>query len=214
LFVAAVGVALTLSNFDYIDMHAAWRWWPVVIIAGGLAKAAQSSAASGRGIGLLFAFFGTLMLLDSLRILEFDWWKLWPIQLVVLGGALIWGAMTRNQRRPAALDSKSEVHAMAVLGSSVRGTNSQDFRGGEATAVFGSCEIDLRQASIGSNEVVFDCLAVWAGIEIKIPPDWTVIIQAAPILGSIEDKTMRPAVSNKHLVLRGLAFMGSVEILN
>jgi len=214
LFVAAAGVALTLNNFDYIDMHSAWRWWPLAIIAMGLAKAAQSSGTSGRGAGLAFAFLGTLLLLDSLRILRFDWWELWPIVLVVLGGVMIWGALTRGQTRPRSLDSKSEVHAVAVLGSSVRGSNSQDFRGGEATAVFGSCEIDLRQASIGTQEAVFDTLAVWAGIEIKIPADWTVSVQAAPVLGSIEDKTMRPAVSNKHLVLRGLAFMGSVEITN
>jgi len=215
LFVAAAGVALTLNNFDYIDMHSVWRWWPIVIIAVGLAKATQSAGASGRGAGLAFAFLGTLLLLDSLRILRFDWWELWPLVLIVLGGVMVWGAVTRGQTtRAHSLDSKSEVHAVAVLGSSVRGSNSQDFRGGEATAVFGSCEIDLRQASIGAHEAVFDTMAVWAGIEIKIPPDWTVIVQAAPVLGSIEDKTMRPAVSNKHLVLRGLAFMGSVEITN
>jgi uncharacterized membrane protein (UPF0136 family) len=214
LFVVAGGVALTLDNLGYLDMWSVWRYWPVVLIAVGLAKAAQTSAPSSRAAGLGFAFVGTLMLLNSLDILSFDWWKLWPIALVVLGGVMIWGALSRGRPRPLGLDSKSEVHAVAVLGSSVRGSNSPDFRGGEATAVFGSCEIDLRQASIGASEAVFDTLAVWAGIEIKIPPDWTVIVQAAPVLGSIEDKTMRPAVSNKHLVLRGLAFMGSVEITN
>ena len=178
-----------------------------------LAKATNPSGASGRGAGLAFAFLGTLLLLDSLRILRFDWWELWPLVLIVLGGVMVWGAVTRGQTtRAHSLDSKSEVHAVAVLGSSVRGSNSQDFRGGEATAVFGSCEIDLRQASIGTHEAVFDTMAVWAGIEIKVPPDWTVIVQAAPVLG--EHRGQDDAAGGFEQappVLRGLAFMGSVS---
>ena len=137
--------------------------------------------------------------------------------LVLLGLSMVWGAVGRSHAavpNVASATAASWVQAMAVLGSTLRGSNSQEFRGGEATAVLGSCEIDLRQASIAGTEAVIDAFAMWGGIDIRVPEDWTVVVQALPVMGSFEDKTRRPATPSKHLVIKGLAVMGGVEITN
>jgi predicted membrane protein len=222
LAVIAVGVLLTLENLDYFHIEDLWRWWPVLIIALGLSRATQSR--SGRIGGLVIAGVGTLLLLDSLRLLRFDFWELWPLGLVLIGVSLVWGSISRrggdrggSGGSPGAAQSPtggSWVQASAVLGGTTRGTNSQEFQGGEATAVLGSCEIDLRQASIGSSEAVLDIFAVLGSIQVRIPADWSVVLRGTPVLGSFEDKTRQPANPTKRLIVKGQAVLGSVEVEN
>ena len=55
----------------------------------------------------------------------------------------------------------------------------------------GGCEIDLRQAAI-NGEAVIDVFAMWGGIEIRVPENWTVIGRVTPIMGGFEDTTRPP----------------------
>ena len=81
-----------------------------------------------------------------------------------------------------------------------RGNNSRAFKGGDLTAVMGGCEIDLRHAAI-EGEAVIDVFAIWGGIEIRVPENWTVIGRVTPILGGFEDKT-RPPQRGEHAAPR------------
>ncbi len=105
------------------------------------------------------------------------------------------------------------VNAFAVMGGFTRRLNTQDFRGGTVFAVMGGVKLDLRQASIAQGEAVLDTLAFWGGIEIKVPEDWVIVPQVFPFMGGFEDRTGQPPVgSRKRLVVRGLAFMGGLEV--
>jgi predicted membrane protein len=81
----------------------------------------------------------------------------------------------------------------------------------------GGCEIDLRDASIAADSTaVIDCFAFWGGIDVRVPEDWTVMLEVTPLMGGIEDKT-RPAqqgTSGKRLHVRGFAIMGGIVIKN
>jgi hypothetical protein len=89
----------------------------------------------------------------------------------------------------------------------------QDFKGGNAVAIMGGAKIDLREASIAQGEAVIDVVAFWGGIEIKVPEDWIVSPQVFPFMGGFDDRTGPPPTgSRKRLVVRGLAFMGGVEV--
>ena len=48
----------------------------------------------------------------------------------------------------------------------------------------------------------------------RVPEDWTIIIDAFPFLGAFDDKTRPPKEITKRLIIRGTAVMGCVDIKN
>ncbi len=114
---------------------------------------------------------------------------------------------------PRVRRGENTVNAFVIMGGIGRRFNTQDFKGGTAIAVMGGVELDLRQASIAQGEAAIDVLAFWGGIEIRVPEDWVVESQVFPFMGGFEDRTgPRPSGARKRLVVRGLAFMGGVEV--
>lgn len=110
-------------------------------------------------------------------------------------------------------DDDSIIEVSAILGGFVRRVSSQRFRGGDINVIMAGCEIDLRQASI-EGEAVLNVFALCGGITIKVPPDWSVILQGTPILGGFEEKTIVPPHQLKRLYVSGYAIMGGLEIRN
>lgn len=84
----------------------------------------------------------------------------------------------------------------------------------EASAVMGGCDLDLRDAVPAVDPLAIQVFAMWGGIDIRIPPGWIVDIEAWPILGGVVDNTQAPALPAHRVILRGMAFMGGVEIKN
>jgi hypothetical protein len=214
LLIIAAGVLLTLDNMRVLDAGTYLRWWPVALIALGLAKLWQSRDGCGGGVaGAIFTGVGAWLLLESLDLIRIDIEHAWPILLVILGATLVWRGLRGRPAAPAH-DSTATITAVAILGAVNRGSNSRTFRGGEITAIMGGCEIDLRQASI-DGEAVFDVFAMWGGIDLRVPEDWTVISRVTPLLGGVEDRTRPPQGATTHrLVLRGFAIMGGIEVKN
>ena len=94
-------------------------------------------------------------------------------------------------------------------------SESQDFRGGDISAVMGGAELDLRSARTSSPQVVIDVFAWWGGIDLFVPKDWRVVSEVTPIMAGFDDQT-RPAEGMPHttLVIRGIAIMGGIEVKN
>ncbi|APA69211.1 MULTISPECIES: LiaI-LiaF-like domain-containing protein [unclassified Janthinobacterium] len=111
------------------------------------------------------------------------------------------------------VDEDSIIEVTAILGGYVRRVSSQRFKGGDINVIMAGCEIDLRQASI-EGEAVLNVFAMCGGITIKIPPDWSVVLQGTPILGGFEEKTIVPPNQDKRLYVTGYAIMGGLEIRN
>jgi hypothetical protein len=111
-------------------------------------------------------------------------------------------------------DFPSRLSAFVIMGGVKRGSNAQDFQGGDAFALMGGVEIDLREASMREGAVIFDLFVFMGGVEIRVPDDWAVDNRGLALLGGFEDKTRRPLEAKKRLVLTGLAIMGGVEVKN
>jgi predicted membrane protein len=119
---------------------------------------------------------------------------------------------------PAAPNSGEPVHAslFSLLSSSKRRWGRSVFRGAEATAFMGGCELDLRDALMSSGELaVVDVFVIMGGVNIFVPPNWTVSQEVVPLLGGVHDKTRSvPSNPAQHLLVRGTVVMGGVEISN
>ena len=213
-----IGIFLLLDNFDVLDARLYLRFWPLVLVVFGAVRFLHSSHRGGRFVGGVIALIGAILLIRELGVTSIGFHELWPLILVLVGVSMLLGGTARGKilgEDRATPDSHSIVNAFAVLGGVQQSNNSQDFRGGESSAIMGGCEIDLRQASIQGEEAVISTFAMWGGIKIKVPPTWNVIVQGVPFLGGFDDKSVKPADrSAKRLVVKGTAIMGGVEVTN
>lgn len=222
LIIIAVGVIFTLDNLDIIYARDYLRWWPALLVIYGAVKTFQPDSRGAQFWGVVLMFVGAALLIDRLDIFYFRLWDFWPLLLVAMGAMMIWRTGSRRMAGHAnvmgserAADTGSLVNASAFLGGSRRNVHTQDFRGGELTAVMGGCDIDLRNASIANNPAVIDVFAFWGGIEIKVPQGWSVSFEGTPVLGGYDDKTFRQGgEAAQRLIIRGTIVMGGVEVRN
>jgi hypothetical protein len=57
--------------------------------------------------------------------------------------------------------------------------------------------------------------ALFGGIEIRVPDDWTVVSEVESILGGFDaSKAMSPKVESKRVIIRGSVMFGGVEVKN
>ena len=209
-----LGVVFTLDRLDIGRAEDYLRYWPAGLIVLGLAKLWQVRGGHGNPIGgVIFTFIGSWMLLERLDIVGRSVLHFWPLFLVLVGGMIVWqGLRGRRERGPAS--ANDTVNAVAILSGVKRGSNSTTFRGGELSAFMGGCEVDLRNASINGDATI-DVFAMWGGIEIRVPENWTIVGQVTPLLGGFEDQTRAPQTATAHrLTVRGMVVMGGVEIKN
>jgi LiaF transmembrane domain len=212
LFVIAVGVVFTLDQMKLVRAEDYLHYWPLVFIVLGLVKLLQARAPVATVGAVVWIAAGALLLASSLGYLPFDPVDFWPLVLVVLGVRLV--ARARPSGRVGD-EGGGEISAVAVMAGVKRASRAPDFRGGDLVAVMGGCEIDLRQAAVAGEEAVIDVIAVWGGIEIRVPESWTVTGKVLPILGGFEDKTQPPAgAAGGRLLVKGVAVMGGVEVRN
>ncbi|MDZ7268626.1 MAG: cell wall-active antibiotics response protein [candidate division KSB1 bacterium] len=216
LVLILLGLVFVLDNLGLIYRGDYLRYWPALVILFGLIKLAQSDGAAGRVGGVILIALGGLLLLRSLDLVYFNFWDFfWPVLFIAAGISMMMRAWTRYRRQDGNLDSDNYVHGLAIMGGFERTNNSQDFRGGELTAIMGGCKLDLRQAAMRGNEAVIDVLAWWGGIEIRVPETWSVTLKGLPIMGGFADSTLPPkSDTGKRLIIKGIAVMGGAEVKN
>jgi predicted membrane protein len=213
LGILAVGLLWTLDNLHVLDARVYLEWWPAILIAAGAVRLLDASSSKVGSAVLIVV--GTVLLLDSLDIGNIDLGDLFPLFIVVIGGKLVWDAMNRKQRAASLTDPASELHAFAMMSGIRRQSTTREFHGGDANAIMGGVELDLRNAEIrDGEEPVLDVFAMWGGIEIKVPENWRVVGKVMPLMGGFEDKTTHRTGTGPVLIVRGTVIMGSIEIKN
>ena len=206
--ILAAGIIGWLDHTGQINASDYFQWWPLVLIALGVAHLPQRqwiSALVWIALGMLFLPQLPFLPDVSLGMLL----GVWPL-LISAGGV----TLIRQALRPTVKDASNAnaFHSVAVMGGVGRGVASNDFVGGDAVAVMGGCEINLGAARI-AKEAVIDVLAFWGGIEIHVPRGWRIENQVVAILGGFVDKTDgNVPASAPMLIIRGSAIMGGVEV--
>lgn len=217
VFVIGLGVLFLLDNLNIFDFRRMVSFWPAVFILIGVVKLLDTKSPNGTMIGAIFIGIGTLLTLNRLDVIDFDWRNIWPLAIIFLGGSVVYRAMRGRKSIESSMKvdegSDSVVDVTAILGGFDRRITTPHFRGGEVTAVMGGCQLDLRGSSI-EGEAVVNVFAAMGGITLKVPPDWTVILHGTPIMGGFDEKTIAPPHNQKRLIIKGYAIMGGVEVRN
>jgi len=204
------GIAFTLDNLGILEAGELLDYWPLVFVALGLAKLAGVRRTGGWLSAGLWIFVGVWWTLYNLAIVDLHPIDLWPVFLIVAGLFLVQRALRPGRRSEPSPD---KVTGFAVLGGSSKKSSSQDFKGGDFTAVMGGCEVDLRNARIANGPAVIDVFAFWGGVDIRVPPDWEVDGQVTAILGGFDNRAGTGQIDRSQvLVVRGLAMMGGVDV--
>jgi hypothetical protein len=209
LAILAIGVLFWLDRLGRIDARDYLRWWPLWLIAAGIAHLVQRRwIASVVFLVLGVVFLPRLPFLPHLHLESVI--GLWPLLISAAGVSLIAQAL-----RPAAKDARDSgaFKAFAWMGGSGQTIASENFLGGDAVAIMGACEVDLSNAEI-AQEAVIDVLAFWGGVEIRVPHGWSIDNRVVPLLGGVRDNTTNPSGGVPRLIVRGTAIMGGVEIRN
>ncbi|GAB3392150.1 cell wall-active antibiotics response protein [Massilia agri] len=220
VLVIVMGLLFLLDNLDILDMHRAISFWPMVFIIAGVVKLYDTQSRGGQLLGACLVGLGVLIILDRMDIIDFNVRTMWPLFFIGFGIYTIYRARTGRRliqidgvKGEQDLKGEGVVDIMAVLGGFERRVYTPAFRGGEITAIMGGCALDLRNSSI-EGEAVVNVFAFWGGVTMKVPPDWTVVLNGTPIMGGFEEKTARPPDNSKRLIVQGYAIMGGVEVRN
>jgi predicted membrane protein len=218
--VVVIGVLLLLSNMGIIRSLGLWEFWPVILIVFGLSRAFEACSPSGKILGSFVAIIGALWLAENLHLVYIDFQYVWPLLLIAFGLTMLWRGMDRRRTAAAgktAGGTDSSVNSFVMFSGSRRRIDSQDFQGGQLTAMFGGIELDLRLAHIKEKAVV-DATSMFGGIEITVPETWTVSVTGQGIFGGFEDKThppkLEPGVAPQNLEVTGTAMFGGVSVRN
>jgi predicted membrane protein len=222
-FIIVVGLFALLDNLHLFDSHRVQPYWPLVFVALGALKLAQSRRSGHLIVGGTLVALGAGMTLQNLGLIHFEWRQLWPVALILVGLNVItksfrvqgdgWCRTGRRGQRDERFEHGSRIDASATMSGIALKNDSQEFAGGEISAVMGAVEIDLRQAAI-ATEAVLHLSIIMGGVEIKVPREWSVSVNGSPMLGGIEDKTVPPMTPGKRLIIEGSVIMGGVEITN
>jgi predicted membrane protein len=208
LAVMFAGLVLALDSLGFIQAGDIFRFWPLVIVAIGFVK--WMAPVSQKMSALIWIVAGLALLLVSLGRMSFA--GVWALILFLVGAKIAWKAL-RPVPRPK--DADSVIDLMQFMGGTKTVVTTSDFKGGQATAVMGGCEIDLRHASMPEGRAaVIDTFAFWGGIEIRTPDDWEVVSQGSAALGGFVNNARSQPGAKRRLVVTGLAIMGGVEVKN
>ncbi|MDP2915398.1 MAG: DUF5668 domain-containing protein [Candidatus Aminicenantes bacterium] len=213
IIVGALFLADRMGGFDFGTMIG--TYWPVIFIILGLSILIGSGFRRA-GTGVFFIVFGAFFLLSEFDILDREVWQyIWPAGIILLGLWLLFRPVFRHRSAEKFPDIKeNDIDLTCIFSGMKRRIESQNFKGGHATAVMGGLELDFTAAGLEGGKAAIDATAIMGGIDIKVPGNWRVVVDGTPILGGIDDKhrNVPDAEAKATLFIKATAILGGVTI--
>jgi len=218
----AIGVILILIGGlfllrNYYDFYLPYYFyeWETIFIAMGVVFL---FIAKNKTVGFVFIAIGLFNLVP----------ELWPLILVGIGAYILFkGKRIEAHRNKINQDlsgttenisSDDYIDDVAVFGGGNKVYQSNNFRGGKSTAVFGGSEIDLYNCKLADGTQILDITAIFGGVTLIVPNDWNVQLDVVPIFGGFSDKRRKdPNLvqdQNKTLIIKGVVLFGGGELKN
>ena len=203
--IVAVGGLLLLDTLHITD-GALSTWWPLLLVVAGIAALVNDIRNYLWGLALVVG--GVLFQLRALDIVSINPWEFfWPVVIILIGCSLIINRNTRSNIKRASGEDVS-----AILGGVDQATVSEDYKGGNVTAIMGGAKLDLRKAVI-KKEATLQVFTICGGIELLVPENVVVQPQATCILGAIENKQRGASTKSAPILyIAGTVALGGIEV--
>ncbi len=216
LILILLGVVLLAGNLGFIPQEikdVIFRW-PMIFVAIGLAILLKGEWMRGLIFLAIGAFFMLPHLIAGLSMA--DLWTYWPV-LLILGGLLFW-SQRNKPLQPLDLKTGNKndwIDEMVIFGGNHMQIESETFRGGRITSIFGGSEISFAGAKLAPEGAVIDITALFGGSKMVVPRDWKIKVEVLSIFGGVSDKRPQsPTNTNPSptLLIKGIALFGGGEI--
>jgi predicted membrane protein len=210
--IVLAGVWLLL---DQLGVSTAGQYWPLFwVVAGVLIYLLSHRGRFMTIVAVMMVLGGGLAQLNSLGLTALTLDDVfWPVLLIMIGLSMfssrpaitVFGAQGKTDDRSQKADYTS------IFGGQERRVTSKDWRGGEATAVFGGLDLDLREAGLADGAQL-EVAAIFGAVKIIVPKDINVDVSGLPIFGGIDDKSANGGT--KTLQITATVVFGGLEITN
>ncbi len=232
-FLLTAGTLLILGNAGIIDNNLfdyIFSWQALLIVFGIITL---SGGVREHWFGsMIMITIGSLFLLDE--IYEFRTGvanMIWPAILIIIGvGVIVKIFIPKSVTTGSRSDYKDSdnykeevnndnyINVSRVFSGANVFVKSDNFKGGNASFVFGGGEIDLRGAKLAEGINILKIECVFGGVKIILPENWDVSLETSGVFGGFSDERRRVQIENldrtRKLIIKGEAVFGGGEILN
>jgi predicted membrane protein len=184
-------------------------WWTLFLIIPPIFGMIQHGVKS---FDLVILFIGLVFLFSSLGF--FSWsmvGKLFVPGLLIFIGLLVIFNIFRKKTVPG-IDREAMANISAVFSGIKHDLNHEVYDGGRVEAIFGSVDLDLRNAVI-EQDIYMEVTAVFGGVKIFFPPNVKVVADKNAVFGGVSDKTVsKDAVNMPQVHIKCTTTFGGIEL--
>lgn len=192
LFWIVAGVCIAAAVMGRYNLWDFLRlWWPVFLIVPCFLNIIKQGFGNASFIGL---FIGILFLLSNHQIIDGYLIRrmLLPIVLILIGLNMILKSIFRKGSKMPELNitAGNQEHAAVFSTQKIRYPH-EVCHGGKLDAVFGTLNLDLRDAIVQAD-IVFKVSSVFGSVTILVPPGARVKVYSSSVFGGTDNKTISP----------------------
>jgi predicted membrane protein len=217
LLIIAAGIIFLLANMDKLDFgDFISTYWPMILIVIGISHLLTSGFRNA-GVALFLIAIGAFFQLNNWGVLGGRVWAyFWPLLIIAAGLWIIFKPRPRGFGENAPEIQEDDLGAFVMFSGIKRRFESDKFRGGKATAIFGGMDLDLTQTKLVDNQATVELTALFGGINLFVPRDWKVIVDSSAVLGGVDDKhsPVPTTTIQATLYVKATAILGGIDIKN
>ena len=186
-----IGLALITAGALFIvgqvDGPSFGQTWPVILIVVGASNFLMKPRTWVFSGALTIA--GAIFLLGTMNILEVSMGILWPVLLVGLGVAILFGGGRKRSRRDGQQNASRgtetpDLNVSAFFAGGEHRSSNEVIRSGQVSAIFGSAEVDLRGTTLEGDAASIEATALFGSLRLRVPNDWAVDVQTTNMFGN------------------------------
>lgn len=204
--------SLDIFDFNFTRVIFSWPFFFIVI---GMYLTLNTSR---KMLGGILAGLGFVFILPRIfPSIDYDGSVVVAIFLIAIGSYIILNQKKKKEETDELGQiTRDVIDDVAIFGGGTRIVTSDNFRGGNITAVFGGSEIILKGCKLAEGTNSIDILAVFGGTTIVVPNDWNVVMNVTSIFGGFSNKSIKDPNAfvdqSKTLIIKGLVVFGGGEL--